>query len=119
VPQTQPQPVISAPELRGRVAIVTGASTGIGRAVALALAANGVQVAFNYLDDGPSSVRAAQKVVHELRELEVSVFCRACDVRDPADVRAFVAEAIQQLGGVHILVNNAGIGRDAAIWRME
>jgi 3-oxoacyl-[acyl-carrier protein] reductase len=118
VPQTQPQPLISAPDLRGRVAIVTGGSSGIGHAVSLAFARNGVQVAFNYLDDGPGARRDAQKVLHELRELEVRVYCRPCDVRDPADVRAFVAETVEQLGGVHILVNNAGIGRDGALWRM-
>src|SRR5262245_4352341 len=56
VTQTQPQPLLTAPELRGRVAIVTGGSSGIGRAVSLALASNGVHVSFNYLDDGPSSV---------------------------------------------------------------
>jgi 3-oxoacyl-[acyl-carrier protein] reductase len=49
----------------------------------------------------------------------VRAFCRSCDVRDPADVRAFVSETIAELDGVHILVNNAGIGRDAALWRME
>jgi 3-oxoacyl-[acyl-carrier protein] reductase len=119
VPRTQPQPLLSAPELRGRVAIVTGGSTGIGRAVALALAGNGVHVAFNYLDDSPAATRSAQKVVQELRELEVRVYSRACDVRDAVDVRAFVGEAIENLGGVHILVNNAGIGRDSAIWRMD
>lgn len=119
VPQTQTQPLLSAPELRGRVAIVTGGSSGIGRAVSLALATNGVHVAFNYLDDGPASGHAAQKVLHELRELEVRAFCRSCDVRDPAAVNAFVAEAVQNLGGVHILVNNAGVGRDSALWRMD
>jgi 3-oxoacyl-[acyl-carrier protein] reductase len=119
VPQTQPQPLITAPELRGRVAIVTGGSVGIGRAVALALATNGVHVAFNYLDDRPGARKDAQRVVNELRELEVRTFCRPCDVRDATDVRAFVGETIEQLGGVHILVNNAGIGRDSALWRME
>ena len=119
VPQTRAHPLLAAPDLRGRTAIVTGGSSGIGRAIALALAGNGVQVAFNFLDDGAASRRDAQKVVQELRELEVKALCRSCDVRDPLDVRAFVAETIEELGGVHILVNNAGIGRDGAIWRME
>ena len=118
VPQTQPQPLLSAPDLRGRVAIVTGGSTGIGRAVALALAGNGVHVAFNFLDNGPVSQREAQGVLHELRELEVRVYCRSCDVRDAADVSRFVTETIAELGGVHILINNAGIARDGAIWQM-
>ena len=118
VPQTQPQPLLTAPDLRGRVAIVTGGSTGIGRAVALALAGNGVQVAFNFLDEGPVSRSAARRVLHELRELEVRAYCRSCDVRDSGDVRQFVADTVEELGGVHILVNNAGIGRDGAIWQM-
>ena len=118
VPQTQPQPILSAPDLRGRVAIVTGGSTGIGRAVALALAGNGVHVAFNFLDDGPISRTEAHRVLHELRELEVRAYCRSCDVRDSDDARRFVADAVEELGGLHILVNNAGIGRDGAIWQM-
>src|SRR5688572_8731528 len=119
VPHTQPQPLLSTPDLRGRVAIVSGGSSGIGRAVALALAGNGVQVAFNFLDDGPNARREAQKVLQELRQLEVRAFCRSCDVRDPADVRAFVAETVEELGGVHILINNAGVGRDGPLWRMD
>jgi len=119
VPDTQPQPLLTAPDLRGRVAIVTGGSTGIGRAVALALAGKGVQVAFNFLDDGPVSRREARKVIHELREVDVRAYCRSCDVRDSDEVRRFVADTIEELGGVHILVNNAGIARDGAIWQME
>jgi 3-oxoacyl-[acyl-carrier protein] reductase len=119
VPDTQPQPLLTAPDLRGRVAIVTGGSTGIGRAVALALAGKGVQVAFNFLDDGPVSRREARKVIRELREVDVRAYCRSCDVRDSDEVRRFVADTIEELGGVHILVNNAGIARDGAIWQME
>jgi 3-oxoacyl-[acyl-carrier protein] reductase len=101
------------------VAIVTGGSSGIGRAVALELAQAGVQVAFCYLDAGPVSRREAQRVLHELHELEVKAYCRACDVRESSDVAAFVAETLDELGAIHILVNNAGIGRDHALWRMR
>jgi 3-oxoacyl-[acyl-carrier protein] reductase len=54
-----------------------------------------------------------------LREAEVRVYFRACDVREPHDVRRFVAEAQEELGGVHILINNAGVSRDRPLWRME
>lgn len=117
--ESSPRPLLLTGDLRGRVAIVTGASSGIGRAVALDLARCGVHVAFNFLDEGGSSRRAAQQVARELRELEVRVLCRACDVRDSAQVASFVATVLEELGGVHVLVNNAGIGRDGALWHME
>lgn len=113
------QSVVDAMSLRGRVAVVTGASSGIGRAIALDLARCGVDIAFCFLDSGSESRIEAQTVAKELRELEVRVFCRACDVRESEDVQRFVAEAGEELGGVHILVNNAGIGADRALWRME
>jgi 3-oxoacyl-[acyl-carrier protein] reductase len=118
-PETQPEFLSHGGGLRGQCAIVTGASTGIGRAVALDLAAAGVHIAFNFLDEGGTSRVEAQKLARELRELEVRVFCMACDVRRSADVNAFVADALETLGGVHILVNNAGIGADRALWRMS
>jgi 3-oxoacyl-[acyl-carrier protein] reductase len=117
--EPRPKPLSLAEGLRGKVAIVTGASSGIGRAVALDLARCGVHVAFNYLDDGAPSRRAAQDVAHQLRELEVRVYCRACDVRDGKAVTRFVASVEEELGGVHILVNNAGIGQDGALWRLQ
>ena len=49
----------------------------------------------------------------------VEAFFRACDVREADDVRAFVGEVVEELGGLHYLVNNAGIGRDGALWRMS
>jgi 3-oxoacyl-[acyl-carrier protein] reductase len=119
VVETQPQPAVVSVGLRGRVAIVTGASTGIGRAVATALARCGTHIAFCFLDTGSRSRVEAQGVARRLREMEVRVFFRSCDVRESRDVNEFVADAQVELGGVHILVNNAGIGRDRALWHMQ
>jgi 3-oxoacyl-[acyl-carrier protein] reductase len=118
VEESQPRPAIWFADLRGRGAIVTGASTGIGRATALELARHGVNIAFNYL--GSASGREdAKRTALELRQLEVKVFHRECDVRDPDAVKSFVDGAREELGRIDILVNNAGIGRDRALWRMS
>ena len=117
--ETQPQSVIDPRRLRGQVAIITGASSGIGRAVALELARCGTHIAFCFLDSGAQARLDAQTVARELRQLEVRVYFRACDVRESRDVRSFVAEVCEELGGVQILVNNAGIGADRALWRLE
>ena len=117
--ETQPKPLRVYGEFRGLVAIVTGGATGIGRAIALELAQHGVHIAFNYLDSRNERIREeAERTEQELRQLEVNVLCRACDVRDPDAVARFVDEATEKLGGLHILVNNAGISRDRALWRM-
>lgn len=117
--ETQPQSLFDANGLRGRVAIVTGGSRGIGRAVALELARCGTSVAFCFLDSGAKSRLDAHDVARRLREAEVRVYFRSCDVRDSRDVRRFVAEAHEELGGLHILVNNAGVSIDRPLWRME
>lgn len=120
VEQTQAQPQRASQALRGRCAMVTGGATGIGRAIVVELARQGVHVAFNYLDGGDGRVRAeAEKTVAELRQLEVVTLCRECDVRDAHAVERFVDEAREALGEVHILVNNAGIARDRALWRLS
>jgi 3-oxoacyl-[acyl-carrier protein] reductase len=116
--ESQPKPMLATHELRGKVALVTGGSSGIGKAVALEFGRAGVHVSFCFLDDGPRSRREAQGVLRELRQLEVNAYCRPCDVREAADVSAFVAETLEEMGAVHILVNNAGVGRDRALWRM-
>jgi len=117
--ETQPAPARVLGGLKGRVALIAGGSTGIGRAIALAFAESGVHVAFNYLETGAESHRLAQQAASELRALEVRVYCRPCDVRIPEEVGAFVGEVVEELGGLHVLVNNAGIGRDGALWRMD
>lgn len=116
--EPQPQPLLQAENLSGKVAIVSGGSSGIGRAVALELARCGTHVAFCYLDVGDESRREAEEVASELRQMEVRVFFRSCDVRESSEVGSFVAETDEELGGIDVLVNNAGIGRDSPMWRM-
>lgn len=117
--QTEALPVVIHEDLRGSCAIVTGGATGIGRAIVLELARNGVHIAFNYLDDGDGRIEEeAERTTAELRQLEVKVLCRSCDVRDRTLVESFVEEAVDTIGGVHVLVNNAGVARDRALWRM-
>jgi 3-oxoacyl-[acyl-carrier protein] reductase len=92
-------------ELEGRAAIVTGAGTGVGRATALALARRGCNVVVNY----SRSKEGAEETAAAACALGVrAVPCRA-DVADDAACRALVETAVRELGGLHVLVNNAGI----------
>lgn len=119
--ETQTQTLHYGGQLRGRVAIVTGGATGIGRATALELARNGVHVAFNYFcREGEEDIaEEADRTAREIAELEVRVHSKECDVRDAAQVHRFVERVIETMGGLHILINNAGIGRDGALWRLS
>jgi 3-oxoacyl-[acyl-carrier protein] reductase len=119
--ETQPKSLKYGSSLRGRAAIVTGGATGIGRAIALELARNGAHVAFNYFsyDGGGEMHEEAEDTAREIRQLEVKVRCEECDVRDAAAVERFVRNTQDEFGAVHILVNNAGIARDRAIWRLS
>jgi 3-oxoacyl-[acyl-carrier protein] reductase len=118
--ETSPQIVSAYDELSGTGAIVTGGATGIGRAICLELARHGVHIAFNYLDEGNGRIAdAAEQTAAQLRGMQITVICRQVDIRDREAVDAFVAEADSSLSGLHILVNNAGIARDRALWRME
>jgi 3-oxoacyl-[acyl-carrier protein] reductase len=121
VEETQPKSLKYGASLRGRVAIVTGGATGIGRAIALELARHGVHVAFNYFSyDGGGDMRAeAEETAREIRQLEVGVRCAECDVRDSGAVERFVQQTHEEFGAVNILVNNAGIARDRALWRLS
>lgn len=86
-------------------ALVTGAARGIGRAVALSLARAGADVVVNYR----SSRREAEEAVSEIRRLGRRAEALAADVADPAGARRLVADAVRALGGLDIVVNNAGV----------
>ncbi len=105
----------SLQRLRDRVAIVTGASRGIGRAIALALAAEGAKVAVNYA----SSSAAAEEIVAEITSAGGSAIALQADVSKSEQVDALVDGTMAKWGRVDVLVNNAGITRDTLLLRMK
>src|SRR4051794_35321541 len=97
--------------LEGKVAVVSGAGAGLGRAEALALAGAGADLVVNDVAD--------TGVVDELEALGVkAVFVRG-DVSDAKVAREITDTAVEQLGGLHILVNNAGVLRDRMLFNMS
>lgn len=100
--------------LKGKVALVTGGSLGIGAAVARALGAAGAKVAVNYRRHGD----AAEKVVADINRSSEGMAVKA-DVSSSGDAAAMVSGVQERFGPVDILVNNAGINRDRVIWKMS
>lgn len=101
--------------LKGKIALVTGAAKGIGRAIALALAADGATVVVNY----NGSKERAEQTLEEIRLLESDGMIYQCNVADTKAVDAMVKDVIKTYGRLDILVNNAGITRDNLIMRMS
>jgi len=101
-------------ELEGKVSLVTGASRGLGRAIALKLAAGGAKVAVNYL----SSEAEAARVAEEIRGNGGEAVLVQANVGDAAAVKAMTREIVKQWGKIDVLVNNAGITRDNLLPRM-
>ena len=102
-------------DINGRFALVTGASKGIGRAVALRLGEQGVNVAVNY----NSSPEEADLTVQGLHELGVEAFAVQADVSNLVQVSIMIDEVSERFGQIDILVNNAGIISDSLLVRMS
>jgi glucose 1-dehydrogenase len=110
VARQQPYPVV----LEGQPALVTGANSGIGRAVALGLAASGADIVINYIVDQP----AAEEVAHAIEAKGRRAIVIKADVSNESDVQAMYAQAISHFSTLHVIVANAGLQRDAAIDEM-
>lgn len=102
-------------KLEGKVALVTGASRGIGKAIAIALAKEGASVVVNY----SGSEDKAVETMNEIRELGQKSMVYRCNVANAEEVQQMVKNTIDEFGKLDILVNNAGINRDNLLMRMK
>jgi glucose 1-dehydrogenase len=100
--------------LERQVALVTGASSGIGKAVAIGLAAAGAKVVVNYI----GNAEAADAVVRQIADAGGQALAIRANVADEGEVQAMFRGALDHFGALHIVVNNAGVQRDAAITDM-
>jgi len=106
---------MEAQELKGKIGIVTGASRGIGRAIAMRLVREGAKIAFTYSQKD----ELARSLLDEMEEAGSEGLSFKGDVRDFDTCRAFVENVKEFFGGLDFLVNNAGITRDKAFMMME
>lgn len=101
--------------LKGKVALVTGGSRGIGKEIALKLAKNGADIAINYRN----SSEKAEKVLEEIKSFGVNAMVIKADISKEEDVKNLIQAIEKELGKVDILVNNAGITKDNLLIRMK
>ena len=99
----------------GKVAIVTGSSRGLGRAIVRELADHGCKVVINYFQ----SKELAEQLQSELKDKGQEAICVHAGVANPDDVQNLIDTTVKEFGGIDILVNNAGVNRDRTIRRMS
>ncbi len=106
-------------DLKGKVAIVTGSGRGIGAGIAKALAESGAKVVITSRHEAQCDL-----VVGEIKKAGHEVFCEVCDVSDEEQVKSIVTDTVKKFGGLHIMVNNAGVFEqkpvdemDTALWK--
>lgn len=102
-------------DFSGKTAIVTGASRGIGSAVAVKLAQAGAKVVLVYTSESD----ALKETIGKIEEAGAEYICRKCDVSDAAAVKKMVDSLVKEVGSIEILVNNAGITKDGLLMRMK
>jgi len=100
--------------LKDKVALVTGSSRGVGKAIAIGYAKEGAKVVVNYT----SNENAAKEVVESIKKLGASAIAVKADVAKKAEAESLVKAAVDQFGGIDILVNNAGFTRPAMMLKM-
>ncbi|HXG45286.1 MAG TPA: SDR family NAD(P)-dependent oxidoreductase [Gemmatimonadales bacterium] len=116
--QPEPQPIGSG--FTGKVALITGGATGLGRAIAIEFARLRCRVAFCFVElPGRDVTEQALLTETTCTALGAEVYAARCDVRFRDQVERFVADTAARFGTVHFLVNNAGIAMDGAIWRLS
>ncbi|HLG24949.1 MAG TPA: 3-oxoacyl-[acyl-carrier-protein] reductase [Candidatus Nanoarchaeia archaeon] len=100
--------------LSGKIALVTGASRGIGKAIAIELAKHNAHVIVNY----SSNQKDAEEVVGEIKNLGKNSISIKADVSNPEEVKKMFGEIQSRFGRLDVLVNNAGITKDRSLWKM-
>ena len=116
---TKPKPVATDTGAAGKVTLITGGATGLGRTIAMEFGRPGSKVAFCWYEmDGREVEANALLTETTLAASGIEVYAARCDVRDRKQVDRFVADVAERFGAVHHLINNAGIAHDGALWRL-